>query len=133
MCPVRSAVNGSYGHMQDLGCTTIMEYWGDYARSDNHPMFGAPVRYLHRYILGIRQAADSIGWRRAEIRPVFVPQLTRASGSITTVRGKIGVSWEKRDGKILVRTDIPDGMIADLVLGEERYPLGAGENTVVIG
>ncbi len=129
----RHTVNGSYGHMEDLGCTTILEYWGDYARSDNHPMFGAPVRYLHQYILGIRQAADSIGWRHAEIRPAFVPQLGRASGSITTVRGKIGVSWEKRGGKILVRADIPDGMCAELVIGEERRTLGAGENLIEIG
>ncbi len=126
-------VNGSYGHMQDLGCTTILEYWGDYARSDNHPMFGAPVRYLHQYILGIRQAADSIGWRHAEIRPVFVPQLGRAAGSITTVHGKIGVSWEKRGERILVRAEIPDGMQAELVIGDAHYPLSAGESTVAVG
>lgn len=122
--------NGSFGHMQDLGCTTLLETWNTYARSDNHPMFGAVVRYLFQYILGIRQEADSCGWRRVCIAPMFVPQLERARGSVTVPQGELSVSWERRDTHTCVSVHIPDGVDARLTAcGVERL-LGAGDHII---
>lgn len=124
-------VNGSYGHMQDLGCTTLLEYWGDYARSDNHPMFGAVVRYLFAYLLGIRRTDDIAGWTKITVSPMLVPQLTRASGFVTVPAGKVTVSYEIVGDEVRFAVTVPAGVEACFeALGVQRK-LGAGENRIV--
>lgn len=122
--------NGSYGHMQDLGATTLLEYWGAYARSYNHPMFGAPVRYLFQYLLGIRQPEGGCGWTRVCIRPVLVPQLTRAAGSVTVPAGKISVSYVKTGDAVRFTVELPAGIDAEFDACGVRRRLGAGMNIV---
>ena len=78
-------------------------------------MFGAVVTYLYEYILGIRQDADSYGYDRITISPFYVDGLDRVAGSITTVKGKIAVSYEKKDGKARLTVEIPDGISATVV------------------
>ena len=118
--------NGSYGHMQDLGATTLYEYWGAYARSYNHPMFGAAARYLFRYLLGIGQPEGACGWQRVTIRPVLVPQLTRAAGYVAVPAGRIAVSYEKRADSVFFTVTVPAGIDAEFSACGVRKKLGAG-------
>jgi len=103
---------GSFLYMKRHGATTIWEDW-DGHRSQDHPMFGACARQLFTSILGIKQADDSCGYERVVISPVIPSTLERASGSIDTPRGKIFVSWEKKDGKLVIKTNVPNKTILE--------------------
>ena len=87
--------------------TTLCEHW-DMDRSLDHPMFGSSDRYLFRYILGIRQPEGSRGWEKLIVKPVDIPQVSKASGHIDTPNGVVSVSFEKTDSNaaFVVKTDI---------------------------
>lgn len=84
----------SFFHMMDSGATTLWEEWFN-EHSSNHPMFGAAVEFLFRYILGIRQKAGGVGFKEIEIDPVPAPSLDWAEGSVTLGGKTIFVRVEK--------------------------------------
>ena len=117
----------SFGYMRTCGATTLWEEWL-YPRSMSHPMFGAPVRYLFQYVLGIRQAPDSCGYRSIVIDPAQIPALRHAEGSLTTERGRICVNVDRDAGTLTVA--IPDAVEAVCRLCGKETPLHAGINTL---
>ena len=117
-----------FGKWMKLGATTLWEAWYD-RRSHNHPMFGAVLAYFFEYILGIRQKADSYGYRRITIDPVTIEGLTHAKGHITVEQGRIAVAYTTDDsysysysysdrnsdsGNRSLTVDIPSGVEADI-------------------
>lgn len=102
-----------FGKWQKVGATTLWEYWFN-SRSHSHPMFGAVTTYLFEYVLGIKQEKDSVGFERIAIRPMYTETVSSASGHITTERGVISVSYERREGKTILRVSIPDGVVAKI-------------------
>ena len=84
----------SFFHMMDSGATTLWEEWFN-EHSSNHPMFGAAVEFLFRYILGIRQKAGGVGFKEIEIDPVPAPSLDWAEGSVTLGGKTVFVRVEK--------------------------------------
>ena len=118
----------SFREWMSSGCTTLPEYW-TYNRSQNHPMFGAVVRYLFIYLLGIGQ--DGAGYGKLRIEPKLVNRLNYAEGHITTVHGRVGVRYVKTDSAVSFRIEIPEGVEAVLVYGGE-HKLSAGVNELAI-
>ncbi|MBQ6021035.1 MAG: family 78 glycoside hydrolase catalytic domain, partial [Clostridia bacterium] len=84
----------SFFHMMDSGATTLWEEWFN-EHSSNHPMFGAVVEFLFKYILGIKQKAGSVGFEQIEIGPAPVPSLDWAEGSVTLGGKTVFVRVEK--------------------------------------
>lgn len=120
----------SFGRWMRDGCTTLPEYW-TYQRSQNHPMFGAVVRYLHKFILGIDQRGA--GYRDIVIEPCCTDVLPSAAGYITTEYGKISVSYTKStDGLLSLSAEIPEGCTGCVRLGGREHPLHTGANKLVI-
>lgn len=117
----------SFGHMRQSGATTLWEEW-DAPRSMSHPMFGAAARYLFQFVLGIRQAAGSCGFRRVVIDPAEIADLPQASGQLDTVRGTIAVSLDREAGTLTVT--VPDTVDAVYLRDGQTVPLRAGENTL---
>lgn len=117
----------SFGYMMEHGATTLWEDWLP-ERSLNHPMFGALTRYLFTYLLGITQRPDSAGFDKIVIKPCLVEGLNRASGYITTVRGKISVSYEKKGNHIHFNVELPEDASAEFICGEYRSTLNGGTN-----
>ena len=109
--------------MKRNGATTIWENW-KYG-SHCHPMFGAPVRQLFEGILGIRQAKASSGWERLDFSPYLPERMNFAEGSITTPRGEIKVSLERRGGKVLAQVELPENITAEF----RKKLLSPGENS----
>ncbi|MBR6790816.1 MAG: alpha-L-rhamnosidase N-terminal domain-containing protein [Oscillospiraceae bacterium] len=94
----------SFTTMMKNGATTLWEYWEkDRARSDDHPMFGAVVRYLFHYILGIRPDGEKLS-----IAPVFPEGLTWARGSRIVGGRKVTVSWKRENGAVTLQTSVAD-------------------------
>ena len=100
-----------FGAWKKQGATTFWEYWLKPSRSLSHPMFGSVVASFFDGILGIEQCAGSIGYSKVRIKPADIKGLDRASGSITTPKGVISVSYERRaDGTLDVKVDAPSGV-----------------------
>ena len=118
----------SFSQMKKGGATTIWEYWPGSLRdrSHNHPMFGAVVAYLYDYLLGIRQEEHEYGYSKIIIAPVLVESIGKIEGYRALPSGKVGVKYEKKDGKVRFEVEIPDGISAEFVLGDERRTLKAG-------
>ncbi|HBL40189.1 MAG TPA: hypothetical protein DDY98_00895 [Ruminococcaceae bacterium] len=87
----------SFGYMLKTGATTIWEDWLN-PRSMCHPMFGAVLRYLFYYLLGIRQTENSAGAKEFLLDPKNGKTVQRLSGKITTAGGEIAVKidWENK-------------------------------------
>jgi alpha-L-rhamnosidase len=113
----------SFHHWKSTGCTTFPEYW-TYKRSQNHPMFGAVVKYLFSFLLGIRQ--EGAGYQNLVIEPKFVDGLDYAEGHITTVNGRIAVKYVKNNGNISIKAEIPEGINAKFKYGNDIYVLKSG-------
>ena len=118
----------SFGYMMDHGATTLWEDWLP-ERSLNHPMFGALTRYLFTYLLGISQNKGSAAFDRITIRPQLVDGMNKASGYITTVKGRISVSYEKTGNKISFNITLPENITADFTCGKYNSTLVSGKNT----
>lgn len=121
----------SFGYMMEHGATTLWEDWLP-ERSLNHPMFGALTRYLFTYLLGITQRADSAGFEHIVIKPCLVEGLNKASGFITTVRGRISVSYEKKGDSVWFNIELPENSSAEFVCGEFKKNLNGGQHKFLI-
>ena len=121
-----------YEHWRQNGATTFHEYWdSNRSRSHNHPMFGAPVAYLFEYLLGIRQKDGTAGFESLVIEPQATALFGRMAGSIETVRGKIAVSYEKKDGKTVFTVTVPEASAAVFRFEGKETVLNAGENRMI--
>lgn len=121
----------SFGYMMEQGATTLWEDWLP-ERSLNHPMFGALTRYLFTYLLGISQSKDSAGFDKITINPQLVNGMNKANGYITTVKGKISVSYEKSDSTVKFTVDLPENTSAEFTCGEYKSTLKEGLNEISI-
>ncbi|WP_336855917.1 family 78 glycoside hydrolase catalytic domain [Sinomonas albida] len=108
--------------MLDRGATTVWEDWegvderGHAHESLNHYSKGAVIRFLHEYLVGLRQAPGSAGWESFEIRPRPGGAVTSASLRFESPRGLIKVSWSVADGEFSARFTVPLGCEARLTL-----------------
>ena len=121
----------SFETMRKAGATTIWENWNAES-SHSHPMFGASTLYLFRDILGIRQTESSVRYDEVVIEPVFAEALGFARGHITTPHGEISVEWKRDNGRIDVRINLCDNIVATFVHNATVIDLIAGENLISI-
>ena len=110
------------------GSTTLPEYW-TFRRSQNHPMFGAVVKYLFIYLLGI--VNEGVAYDKVLIEPRFVEGLNQAEGYLTTVKGMISVKYEKTHEKMSVTMEIPKKVCARFRYQGKEQLLTAGVNEIV--
>lgn len=121
---------GSFYNMKKQGATTIWENW-DGERSHSHPMFGAATRYLFSFILGITQGKKSAGYEHILIAPQIPDGLNYASGHITTVRGKISVTFKRTESEADFYVTVPQR--ARFTYGSDcEFELRGGENHIHI-
>lgn len=124
-----SDVDSSFEQWKKDGAMTLREAW-KYARSYNHPMFGALVGYFYQYILGIRQTENSAGYTELVVNPLNFSKIGKAEGSIETEKGEIGVAFNtEKDGKrFIVR--IPAGVKARFIYEGIEKQIETGENEI---
>lgn len=96
-----------WGHMLENGATTLWEHWefSDNTFSHNHPMFGSVSEWFYKAILGIRPAAP--GFKKVEIKPSVVGDLTHATGHHDGPYGRIETTWERTTDKVQLKVTIP--------------------------
>lgn len=122
-----------YEHWRINGATTFHEYWdSNRSRSHNHPMFGAPVAYFFEYLLGIRQPKDCGGYNELIIAPECIEKFGYMNGSMMIPAGKVAVSYVNKDGITEFTIEIPEGVNAEFVYKDNRFPLVSGGNNFLI-
>jgi alpha-L-rhamnosidase len=110
----------------DDGATTLWETW-QAGNSKNHHMYSCFMAWMIKSLAGIRMAEDSRAWEKVEIKPYFAP-LDFVKAHVDTPRGKIAVHWERQGNKIVLHTDIPQGIEA--VYAGKKLPAGSGSITI---
>ena len=121
----------SFKRWKDEGATTLRENWQN-ARSHNHPMFGAVVKYFFRYILGIRQKEESAAYERIIIHPLRFKNLKNASGKIQTEKGAISVKYTDNQVGRFFEIVIPEGVQAEFVFEGYYKLLNVGLNKITV-
>ena len=108
-----------WGYMVANGATTIWENWGRYKSRSRHGgqesmiMWATLDGFLYNDLAGIKAPdyyAPTImapGFKEIEIRPYVLGDLTHASGSQRTVRGRVSSGWEKSEHGLILKATIP--------------------------
>lgn len=111
------------------GATTIWERWDGWTHdhgfqsaemnSFNHYSLGSIGDWLYGWVAGIRQADDSVAWRRIVIEPVPGGKLRSAAGTQVTPRGVVETQWQVTDETFDLHLRVPPGGEAEV-----RIPTG---------
>jgi hypothetical protein len=102
---------------------TMWESWNPYARERGtligrelyvgelpsfiHSGSVGPAWTLSKHILGVYP--EGAGFRKCRIEPQ-IGKLQWAKGVVPSVRGDIGVDWKKRDGRLSLHVELPEGL-----------------------
>jgi alpha-L-rhamnosidase len=117
-----------------MGATTVWERWDSMLpdgsinpgemTSFNHYALGAVADWLHRTVAGLAPAAP--GYRELLVRPLPGGGLTRAAARHETPYGFASVSWERADGRLALRVEVPVGSTATVHVPGEPEPVRVG-------
>ncbi len=109
---------GSYGGILAKDLTAMPETWDAItvgSNSLNHCMLGHVVEWYYGWVLGMRQAPGSAGWREALLAPE-PGGLEWARGATRTPLGELRVEWRVEDGAFVLEAEVPAGMTATAVV-----------------
>jgi alpha-L-rhamnosidase len=113
----------SWLEMLERGGTTFWENWENVdedgtARNGslNHYSKGAVVGFFYSHIVGLRQDAESTGWRRFTVAPTFGGELTHASARLLTSAGDVSVNWRRDGDEVELTVAVPAGSEARGIL-----------------
>lgn len=99
--------------MLDAGATTLWETWygSSGSVSHDHPMFGSVEQWFYRHLLGIIVCEDAVGCDKVRIEPKPIDGVDWAEGWLDTPKGRISVSWKRENGKPVVKSTVPSGIL----------------------
>ena len=104
-----------WGYMLANDATTLWESWAKpEGASYNHPMFGQPVEWYFRSLLGINPASP--GFKTIQIKPMPAGDLTWAKGSYESPYGTIASSWKIEEGIYSLEVTIPANTKAQIYI-----------------
>ncbi len=108
---------GSYGSIIDRGWTALPEAWdANTTASMNHCMLGHAQQCFYMDLLGIRQADDSVAFKKIVIKPAYETGLEWVKGYYDSVSGRISVDWKQTTERTLVTVTIPPNTTATVYL-----------------
>lgn len=130
----------SYGYIVELGLNTLWEkFTREPMESINHHFWGDITAWFVKAIVGIDYNPDATDLNRVDIKPHIVENLTDASAYFDSNNGRINCSWIKKDGKVTLTINIPDGMTG-VIAPQNNYifedsdtlkPLASGIYTLI--
>ena len=121
--------------------TTVWEAWfhSDGKYSHNHPMFASADTWFVQHVLGIMPHPNAEGYDSILLRPRPLLRLATqspiktasASGTYTSIRGPISMSWEvSANGKAVFEFQIPPNTRADVFLPNmDPFAVGSGTHS----
>ena len=85
--------------------TTVWESFEVDNHSLNMKMFGSTEKFFYKDLAGIGPAAPR--FRKINVKPRIVEDLTYAKASLKTVRGLVSSSWKKTEDSVTLKVTIP--------------------------
>lgn len=108
----------AYGYLVEQGFTTLPEQFLSGNRmqtiSQNHHFLGDVVQWFMRYPGGIR-IMDST---HVVIRPEFIEGVSYVQASHTLPAGNVSVLWKRKDGRIRLVVNCPEGVAYQVETGK---------------
>lgn len=127
----------SWLNMLAKGATTMWEDWdgvtddGQAHESLNHYSKGAVIRFLHEYVAGVRQSADSVAWERFVVEPTpSSSPATEASYRLLTPRGLLEATWTDAEQFVLSVLVPPTAQATAFLPDRSVHTLGPGRHTL---
>jgi alpha-L-rhamnosidase len=115
-------VNGHNTGSENYIVDTMWEAWcwsrsqggclNDPARSHNHAFRGTIDDWLYQYVSGIQPTAA--GYRKIQVKPYPVGDLTHASANVTSPLGKVSSSWVRSGNSFSLQVHVPVGATATI-------------------
>lgn len=106
-----------YGFQIKFGLTTLTEQWDPRkGNSWNHFMMGQIEEWFYQSLAGIVPDAKNPGFKHFFIQPEVVGDMTFAKAEYQSIYGKIVSAWEKKDGKLILKVEIPANTSATVKL-----------------
>ena len=124
-----------YGAMvNDPVHTTLYEGWGIGAEGYgggtwNHAWSGGPLTVIAQYLMGVSPTKP--GWEQFRVCPQMAA-FSRASITIPTVKGLVGVSFRKKGSRSRVTITVPQGSRCEFLSAPGASPqlLGPGRHRI---
>jgi len=117
----RMAAHKSYpgwGYMVEEGATTLWERWeklGGFAmNSQNHIMLGSVDAWFYRTLAGLRPLEP--GWKKFQVAPHLLGDLTSAEAALRTIRGPVRSAWKKEASGLGLEVLVPVGASARILV-----------------
>ena len=117
------------------GATTIWEHWdgvdedgniwSESMNSFNHYAYGAVFDWIFSNTLGIKLIKPA--YEEVMIKVIPDKRLGFAKGGINTKFGKLDVHWYYSNGNLKLELEIPNGIIANVVLNDKVIKLKGGK------
>lgn len=79
-------------------------------------MFGSVVAWMFKYVAGLRPDKNVPGFRNIIIQPYLFSEIDYVKASNESVRGHIGIRWERCGSNIIITLEIPCKCNADVFL-----------------
>ena len=109
-----------YGYQISKGATSLTESWQALPTvSNNHLMLGHLMEWFYSGLCGIKQSKGSIAFKKIDIHPDPVGNITSAKASYESPYGLISSSWTNAKGLFKLNIDIPPNTTATIYLPAE--------------
>lgn len=106
-----------YGFQIKFGLTTLTEQWDPRkGNSWNHFMMGQIEEWFYQSLAGIVPDEKNPGFKHFFIQPEIVGDMTFVRATYQSIYGKIASAWEKKDGKLILKVEIPANTSATIKL-----------------
>lgn len=106
-----------YGFQIKFGLTTLTEQWDPRkGNSWNHFMMGQIEEWFYQSLAGIVPDAENPGFKHFFIQPEIVGDMTFVKATYQSIYGNIASAWEKKDGKLILKVEIPANTSATIKL-----------------
>jgi alpha-L-rhamnosidase len=106
------------------GATTIWERWDGWTEesgfqsphmnSFNHYSLGSVGEWLYRFVVGIDQPTDHVGFECAQLRPHPGASMSWAGAVFHSRRGPIGSTWRRHRDSLTLDVSIPPNVTASI-------------------
>ncbi|MNQ29054.1 Bacterial alpha-L-rhamnosidase [compost metagenome] len=106
-----------YGFQIKFGLTTLTEQWDPRkGNSWNHFMMGQIEEWFYQSLAGIVPDNKKPGFKHFFIQPEIVGDMTFVKATYKSIYGNIASAWEKKDGKLILKVEIPVNTSATIKL-----------------
>ncbi|MGE6353436.1 glycoside hydrolase family 78 protein [Flavobacterium sp. NPDC079362] len=110
-----------YGFQIKFGLTTLTEQWDPRkGNSWNHFMLGQIEEWFYQSLAGIVADPEKPGFKHFYIQPEIVGDMTFVKATYQSIYGIITSAWEKKDGKLILKIEIPVNTSATVKLPVDK-------------